>query len=194
MRCIYCDRLIDRIGIRDLLIKEDILCINCRKELGFKKKYISLNNMKIETFYEYDSLFKTMLLQYKECYDEALKDVFLYRLNEYIFFRYYGYEIVVIPSSKKKLQERGFNHLRLIFENVGLKINEGLLMKEDLIQEGKSAIERKSMIHNYFYAGNSIKKALIVDDIITTGSSITGAYNALKGHCDHIKVLVLARR
>lgn len=194
MRCIYCDGLINKVNISDLLIKEDILCINCRKQLNYQRRYIKIGDIKIETFYEYDSLFRSILLQYKECYDEALKDVFLHRLNEYIFFRYYGYEIIPIPSSRKKIQERGFDHLRLIYENVGLKINDGLIMKEDLIQQGKGMMERKRMIDNYIYTGKPIKKALIVDDVITTGSSVVGAYNAIKSHARHIKIIVLASK
>lgn len=194
MRCIYCDGLINKVNISDLLIKEDILCINCRKQLNYQRRYIKIGDIKIETFYEYDSLFRSILLQYKECYDEALKDVFLHRLNEYIFFRYYGYEIIPIPSSRKKIQERGFDHLRLIYENVGLKINDGLIMKEDLIQQGKGMMERKRMIDNYIYTGKPIKKALIVDDVITTGSSVVGAYNAIKSHAMHIKIIVLASK
>lgn len=194
MRCIYCDGLINKVNISDLLIKEDILCINCRKQLNYQRRYIKIGDIKIETFYEYDSLFRSILLQYKECYDEALKDVFLHRLNEYIFFRYYGYEIIPIPSSRKKIQERGFDHLRLIYENVGLKINDGLIMKEDLIQQGKGMMERKRMIDNYIYTGKPMKKALIVDDVITTGSSVVGAYNAIKPHARHIKIIVLASK
>ena len=194
MRCIYCDEIINKMNLFDLMIKEDILCHKCRKELNYKKRYIKINDIEVETFYEYDSLFKTLLLQYKECYDEALKDVFLYKLNEYIFFKYIGYEIVTIPSSKKKLEERGFDHLKLIFENVGLKINTDLKMKQDLVQEAKSITERKRMIDNYVYVGKPFKKALIVDDVMTTGSSIIGAYNEMKKHTKQLKVLVLASK
>lgn len=193
MRCLYCDKLIDKYTLRSLFIMEDKLCVDCRDKLKIRKEYIKLNDLKIETFYEYDSLFKTLLLQYKECYDEPLKDVFLYGLETYLYFKYHNYEIVLIPSSKKKLEERGFNHLELIFENVGLKINYGLQMKEELIQEGKSINQRQEMINNYIYTGDFIDKALVVDDVITTGSSILGAKKCLTRHTNIVKYLVLAK-
>ena len=192
MRCLYCDSLIDKVTFKSLFINEDKLCVDCRDRMKLRRRYVSLGNLKVETFYEYDSLFKTLLLQYKECYDEALKDVFLYQIQTYLYIKYHGYEIVLIPSSKKKLEERGFNHLELIFENVGLKINYGLQMKEELIQEGKSINERKLMKDNYIYTGYHIKKALVVDDVMTTGSSLLGAYNSLFEHTNYISLLALS--
>ncbi len=192
MRCLYCDREIKKVSFSSFLYRNDDLCPECRAGLSVKRKIITIQGLKVETFFEYDSLFRSLLLQYKECYDEALKDVFLYDLREYIFFRYLGYEILPVPSSRKKREERGFDHLDLIFEGTGLKINKGLKMKEERIQERKDAIERSRMKDNYFYEGKPIKKALIVDDVITTGSSIIGAHKCLLESANIIKVLVLA--
>ena len=191
MRCLYCDKEIKKITIGSFLIRQDGLCLECREGMRVKRKKIKIHGLQVETFFEYDSLFRSILLQYKECCDEALKDVFLHDLREYIFFRYHGYQIVPVPSSAKKLEERGFSHLELIFEGTGLRINSGLKMKEELIQQGKSASERKKMIHNYYYEGEHIDKALVVDDVLTTGSSLLGAYNALLGKTDRIRFLVL---
>lgn len=179
--------------LKSFLVKEDKLCIECRNMMRLNRCLTDHGLFRVESFYEYDSLFRSLLLQYKECYDEALKDVFLYDISEYIFLRYFGYEIVLIPSSRKKQDERGFDHLELIFENVGLKINRGLKMKEDLIQEGKSAIERQAMINNYFYEGGSIEKALVVDDVMTTGASLTGAYHCLSKVAKILRFMTIAK-
>ena len=58
--------------------------------------------MEVETFYDYDGMFKSLLLQYKECLDEALNDVFLYELADYTNLSYWGYRICFIPSSAGK--------------------------------------------------------------------------------------------
>ena len=153
-----------------------------------------LGDLKVESFYEYDGIFKSLLLQYKECCDEALKDVFLYGLNDYINIRYFGYHILFVPSSKQKKEMRGFNHLELIFEDVKLTRVKGLKMKEDLIQEGKNAQERDRMRNNYLYEGDELDRVLIVDDVITTGSSITGVYEAIKDSARHVRALSLANK
>lgn len=192
MRCIYCQNDIRKIRMKSLFLKYDPLCTDCRKKMKLNRRYIDIDGLKVETFYEYDSLFRSLLLQYKECYDEALKDVFLHEISEYICFRYHGYEIVLIPSSAKKYEERGFNHLELIFESVGLKINHGLKMREELIQEGKNFNERQLMKNNYYYEGEAIRKALIVDDVLTTGASIIGAYRCLDKKVRKIGILTIA--
>lgn len=147
----------------------------------------------MEYYYDYDSLFKTLLLQYKECYDEVLAKVFLYKIDVYIRLKYFDYKLIYVPSSKKKLEERGFNHLKLIFDSLGMKEVIGLKKKEELIQEGKSLIDRQKMIGNYYYEGEHLKKVLIIDDISTTGSSLLAVKKALEGHYDKIKALVLAK-
>ena len=153
-----------------------------------------IEDLKVESFYEYDGIFKSLLLQYKECCDEALKDVFLYSLKDYIRIRYSGYRILFVPSSAQKRQMRGFDHLELIFEGVRLPKVEGLRMKEDLIQEGKNAKERSRMKDNYFYEGEKLNRVLIVDDVITTGSSLYGVYRAIRDKARHVRALSLANK
>ena len=194
MKCIYCDEEIEKIDLKNLFLKEDNLCYKCRDKLKLNKKIIKIENIIVETLYNYDGIFKDLLIQYKECFDEALSSVFLYMLEDYIYFKYYGYQLLFIPSSEKKLNDRGFNHLELMFKNVRLKKVEGLKMKKELIQEGKNYYERKQMINNYEYNGKKLNKVLIVDDVLTTGSSVLGVYNAIKPYANRVRVLVVSRK
>ena len=192
MRCVYCDEEISKISLTSLFLQEDKLCSKCRSQLPIKRRIITKNDMKVETFYEYDGMFKSLLLQFKECYDEALKDVFLYKIADYINVRYYDYHLVLVPSSKKKENERGFNHLEMMFERVKLKRVNGLRMKQELVQEEKNYLQRSMMIDNYIYDGDDISRVLIVDDVMTTGSSLYGVYSAFKKKVRKAEVLSLA--
>ena len=193
MKCLYCDKEIKKYSLYSLFLEDDSLCLECRKKLNLKRKSFKVNGIKAESFYEYDSLFKTLLIQYKECYDEALCKVFLYKIDAYISLKYLGYKILYVPSSKEKLSQRGFKHLELIFKPLGLKELNGLHMKQELIQEGKNSNERSKMEDNYYYDGPYCRRVLIVDDVYTTGSSIKGVIKALNGRYGKLRVITLAK-
>lgn len=195
MKCLYCGNSINKLTIESIFLEEDLLCPKCRKMLKINKKDVKVKGLNVHTLYNYDEgLFKDYLIQYKECYDEALAPIFLYLLKDYIRFKYWGYKIVFVPSSKTKVETRGFSHLDAIFKDVETPRIEGLCMKEDLVQEGKNYVQRSKMIDNYIYNGDPINKALIVDDVLTSGSSVLGVYKAIKPYTKKIKVLTLARK
>ena len=180
MKCLYCDREIVTESFYSLLFERDMLCSHCRRELGLRQRYFMLDGVKCEYFYSYNSLFKQLLLQYKECYDEALKDVFLYGIKEKLMIKYYGYKILYVPSSKEKLEQRGFNHLEQIFSVLNLEEVRGLKMKKELCQQNKDLASRSLMIDNYVYEGKESDKLLIVDDVCTSGSTLKGVFKAVK--------------
>ena len=192
MRCLYCDEKIKKETLYSLFIEQDKLCNKCRKKLNKKIRHTKLDKYDATYFYDYDEMFKSLLLQFKECHDEALKDVFLYDLKDYINLRYFNYQILFVPSSMNKINERGFNHLELIFENIRLKRVTGLKMKDDLIQEGKDKIDRMKMLENYYYEGEKLDRVLVVDDVMTTGASLLGICKALDKKVSLVKLLILS--
>lgn len=192
VKCLYCDKTIGSFTLRSLLLKKDELCPDCRKKLKVTRKRIDLGEFQVETFFDYDGLFRDLLLQYKECHDEALKDVFLYDLKEYLGLRYHGYHLLCIPSSFKKSEERGFDHLKAMFQTVQLVPLEGLKMKREITQEGKDLVQRRLMESNYIYNGPNVDKILLADDIMTTGSTLKGAFSCVKSHARKVKVISLA--
>ena len=194
MKCLYCDEEINKTSLYNIFFEEDLLCLNCRKKMKYHHQKFNIEGLEVESFYDYDSLFKDLLLQYKECYDEALKDIFLYKINNYINIKYHDYKTIYIPSTKSKIEERGFNHLNLIFDNLTLKQVKSLSMLEELSQFSKNYEERRKMVNNLIYKGEKLNKVLIIDDVFTTGSSLLGAYNALKGYTKKCRAIVLAKK
>lgn len=101
--------------------------------------------------------------------------------------------LVPIPLSKAKLRKRGYNHAEILAKNLGKRLGlpvQNMLerVKETKPQYGLKREERVRNIRGAFgmVHGSSFKVdskiALLVDDIVTTGSTLREAANVLKRH------------
>ena len=109
--------------------------------------------------------------------------------------------ILPMPLHPQRLQERGFNQALEIakpisrlhaipIDTTGLKRT-----KYTQPQSGLRADERKQNIANAFTAYRSYEGLTVIDDVITTGNTITACCHALKSHgAEKIHVWCVARR
>ena len=122
-RCLLCDNdLSYKANMFELIFIDDVICFGCRNLWIKNKKKFYIEGIKVDSSYIYEENFSRALLQYKECYDEALYKIFLYRYLNYFKLKYLNYCIIPMPSSKQSLNERGFNHLIKIFEDTNMEI------------------------------------------------------------------------
>ena len=190
MRCLLCGCEMQQGSLRDILFNEDIICEACRSKWERKKIDFRLDGIRVRSDYVYNDAFSECLIQYKECCDEALKDVFLYRIKDVIRKRYKGYTVCLMPSSTKKLAMRGFNHLAGMYENLGMKMIEPFEKVEEKDQKGAGRMERRSMEHGIRLKPDVKlpKKLLLCDDTITTGSTLKGALRVLDRNSHRIEI------
>ena len=174
MRCLLCGCEMQQGSLRDILFNEDIICEACRSKWERKKIDFRLDGIRVRSDYVYNDAFSECLIQYKECCDEALKDVFLYRIKDVIRKRYKGYTVCLMPSSTTKLAVRGFNHLAGMYESLGMKMIEPFEKVEEKDQKGAGRMERRNMEHGIRLKPDVQlpKKLLLCDDTITTGSTL----------------------
>jgi len=96
--------------------------------------------------------------------------------------------IVPIPLSKVRMKERGYNQAAILAYPVSLRL--GVPMFQNLIQRTKTTesqvhlnhYERMANLQNAFsarYTHHKFRKVLIVDDVITTGSTINDCARAI---------------
>ena len=109
---------------------------------------------------------------------------------------------VPVPLSIQGLRERGFNQSLLLARNIAKQKNIPLFMdvlhkrKETPPQLGLSASERRVNLKGAFCASNSVreKRLLLIDDVITTGSTVTEcSKQLLKAGARQVIVLSIAR-
>jgi competence protein ComFC len=98
--------------------------------------------------------------------------------------------LIPIPLSKKRLKSRGYNHSELLAQGLSRSLNLKLVNGLQRVRETKSQFgltlkERKENIKNVFAVSANIlvskyPNILLVDDILTTGSTLLEAAKILK--------------
>ena len=181
MRCLMCGKKMTTDTFSDLFRQEDVLCSDCRS--GWKRidRRFRFDGIPAFALYEYNDAFSSCLIQFKECGDEALKHVFLYPDQRKLERMYKGSAMLLLPSSRKKQQERGFSHLYMLFSQLRLPVLEPFVKVDEIEQKEMNFVERQKMTSGIaLKEGIEIPKRIVLaDDVITTGSTMRGAIAVL---------------
>jgi len=95
--------------------------------------------------------------------------------------------IVPIPLGQERRKERGYNQVGMIAKPLAMALdvkyapNELMRRKETRTQVGLTKTERKENVHGAFQAGTGVreKTILVMDDVSTTGSTLSSSAEAL---------------
>ena len=195
MRCLMCgkDTLSDR-SLYRLFFLDDQLCMDCRSQWHRQRIEFRMDQIPVYSSYVYNEAFASCLLQYKECGDEALKDVFLCLDIDYIRIKFHGYTILLMPSSEEKMQKRGFSHLSLMCECLHMPILNPFAKKDGSEQKSLHVRDRQRMIHDIILKDDVPlpRKILLFDDVITTGSTLKGALSNMDASRHSVRIYTAA--
>jgi len=177
-------------------ILENPICNKCLKELNPRFEKIKINEIEGEAIYEYNDFIKTTLYRFKGLYDIVLAPIFIKRFAFYLKLRYRGYIILPAPSFLESDKERGFNHVVDIFKILNMPVLRAFYKKTSYKQSSLPSKERekvKDKIGIKIDLNLKGKKVLLVDDLLTTGSTIKTLIKLIKPYePKSIKVLVMA--
>lgn len=117
---------------------------------------------------------------------EALARQFAVELADAGYFD--GMDAVVpVPLHRKKLEKRGYNQSRFVAEGLagvaGLPVEDGLrAVRPHATQTFRTAEERRRNVDGVFRAESSLegKSVVLVDDVITTGATLSACCDALR--------------
>ncbi len=170
----------------DIFREEDVLCTECRGEWKRIGRRFRFQGKQAFALYEYNAAFSSCLLQFKECGDEALKQAFLYPDRKMLKRMYHGRTLLLLPSTEEKVRERGFSHLKELFEVLGLPMMEPFVKTEETSQKYLTCSQRREMTRGIALKPDITlpRHAVLADDVITTGSTIKGALSVLPKEMD----------
>ncbi|MDE6195963.1 MAG: ComF family protein [Erysipelotrichaceae bacterium] len=196
LHCLFCFQNIQKeLSFFDWICQDTLLCGECKKKLHRINTYKKIGECSVYILYLYNDMFESMIYQWKENRDIALKNVFLYDVRKELFDKFRHYTIVVMPSSQEKIKERGFHHLMEMFQIVGLPMIDPFEKLYNWKQSLQS-LEDRHFINKVI----RLKKGfvlpatplLLVDDVCTSGSTLKWAYHLLQKHIYTIEALAVS--
>lgn len=175
------------------------LCPLCKSKI----KKVNISNSVISYGY-YGGVLKELILQFKYHKNFTAGDILSELLIELIEKNDINFDaICYIPMTKKAQKKRGFNQSELIANYIGDKYNISVInsikkIKATAEQKTLSKDEREKNISGAFSIKNSKKilnkELVLVDDVITTGSTINECIKVLKkSGVRKITVLTIAK-
>ncbi len=194
--CLICQKDILTGGsLFEQLLKTDVICPKCRRELKPQLKKLNYHGYHLTYGYVYNDFFRDCLVRYKDFYDEALAPIFLWPFINQLKKRFAAYQVVTIPSVAANKQARGFTHVSKMLQALNLPITDLLINLSDQPQKYKSAQQRAKItlaLNSVVEANLSARKILLVDDVLTTGSSINQALSLLTTCERPIEIFIFA--
>lgn len=115
-------------------------------------------------------------------------DAFAFQMAPFVKSLNWQIDVVIpIPLGRQRLKERGYNQVGMIAKPLALALGmryapDGLVRrKETRTQVGLTKLERKANVQNAFQAGRGMngKSVLVMDDVSTTGSTLSAGAEAL---------------
>ncbi len=196
-----------------LFTGNEILCVKCGA-------YLKEGKTDFETFcrrcdehlydsaqaigiYEHGLAASILHLKTEPFVSAKLRDLFTKAFENSAF---YDAEVIVpVPLSKKRFLERGFNQAavlaRILSKNAGISLDEQSLIRNVHTPVHRAAMDRKARemtVKNAFDVKRpkffENKKILLVDDVFTTGATVSNCAKILKKKgADKVFVLTVAR-
>lgn len=135
--------------------------------------------------------------------DMSMGDALAEQMTQFVRALNWPIDLVVpVPLGKRRLKERGYNQVAMIAVPLSMALgyqyapNALLRYKETRTQVGLSREERRRNVSGVFRAGAGVKNraVLIMDDVSTTGSTLSsGAETLFAAGAKDVYALTVAR-
>jgi len=165
------------------LISENGLCVSCRK--GERRSYD-----RIWTLFPYCGKYRTLLTEYKFRNNPALASFLAEKaldiLNDPLLE---DTVIVPVPPRPGKIKENGWDQVELLVKRIlklskcGVSVCRCLVRKKSETQKKLNRAQRLENLKGRIKARGTVpKNVIVIDDVITTGSTLEVCSSVLKEH------------
>ncbi|WP_042471072.1 ComF family protein [Bacillus ndiopicus] len=175
--CLLCERELQQVITWQTLFERSwppVICERC--EAKFERTHYTTEEL--TTIFYYNDAMKNFLRQYKFSQDIILAKVFRQELNKLLRNR--SETIVPIPMNPLKKKERTFAHIDELLHAAEIPYEHLLEKTTTETQVGKSKLQRQQVAPLFSCTKElAAKHYILIDDIVTTGTTIAHAKKAL---------------
>ena len=175
------------------------LCTDCWAQLPWFKQAVDRHEHSISCAFYYDFPIDRIIQSYK--YEQQLhyQNLLAQSLLSLRLARVQA--IVPMPISVERLKDRGYNQMLLVAHMIAKQLRipvwQPVIRQAQHAQKGLSRLERLENIEQQFIIDPTEKrrfrKVLIIDDVVTTGSSIHALSTLLhRLHCTQVYAACIA--
>lgn len=162
------------------------LCTDCWEQLPWYRQSIQRHEQPILCAYHYQFPIDRIIQRYK--YEQQLQYQNLLAQSLLSLRLPKAQAIVPMPISTERLAERGYNQMLIIAKIMARELKipvwQPIIRAAQHSQKGLSRVERLENIENQFQIiqteKRKYKSVLIIDDVVTTGSSIYALTQSLE--------------
>lgn len=172
--CKVCMKEMKLSPFRLLLEKEPYICDECLSQIVKKMEFREMFGIPTLFLSNYDGLLKSMLMNFKEFSDIELAPCFLFCFLPFIKMIYQGSLFLPLPSSKKRIEKRGFSHLEKMLKASDLEYLSVFEQMDDKEQKNASSTKRQSSKHIVLNDKAELlsgRKVVLFDDVLTSGAT-----------------------
>ena len=175
------------------------LCQDCWQQLPWFQQNIVRHEREIQAILHYQFPIDRIIQKFK--YEQQLH--YQHLLAQLLLQKRYAkiQAIVAMPISTQRLAERGYNQMLVIAKLMAAELNipiwQPVTRLAQYSQKGLSRVERLENIEMQFKIipaqRRKYQRVLIIDDVVTTGSSVNALADALERlGCRHIQIACIA--
>ena len=180
-----------------------LLCEDCLDKLVFVDGHRDIDGTDCYFPLLYQGLTKKLIYDYKLGRKEVVRYFLADVVSEKIKQKnLQDYTLLKVPSTKSKINKRGFDHIHEIAKEVAKILGMEYLpdaivkVKETKIQHNLSQLQRIENLKGAFElnADLSDKKILVLDDIVTTKNTLREMKNTLNGNYTDLKFVAVSSK
>lgn len=168
---------------RHLFEKEPLLCDDCLSQIKMKLIFRNVFSTRVFFLSEYDGIYKTWLMNYKEYGDIELAPCFLSLFRPILRCVFPNSIYVPLPSSIERIKKRGFSHLDEILSSSHLPYLNPFIsydIEEQKNNKGTRRIKKKKIVLTEEAISLKNKKIVLFDDVMTSGSTYQQCLDLIK--------------